>query len=479
MKKLTIIALIMALALLTACAAPAVSEPAASSATSPQASAAPANEPLSTLAPVEPVSQAMAGNDSAVLRKLGYMMPVFDSIARSIGDSCEYDPADSELFWNVLYLCGVNWGHTNSLITYDENAVLVPRQAMQEFASAAFFDYDDLLAIPESLNGSSISYDGGMDSYSLERSDMGEMYTLLDGYVIESDGGITAKVGMYTPSEGLISVVSLSLADNAYVSGITDASYYYSVKSASVQAANAKLWQAFDGNETEYAAADGMNIKIKISADDEAYSTAIDFEVNGAQQQQTFEYYLYGMTCHISDPDDSDGCVELYISGDAASDDYLTFAYRIDATGIAMNELYGNVSALNSFGDAIVEAHADVLGTYGATAIYTRTSNLTFERTSDYKLAAPADALVCMPLTVQRDGLKVIIEHVDGTIEDAVLDSGIRLTPYETDAESYCRLLLEDGRRAYIDIEPDTENWGWLIDGVSEREWFGELPYSG
>ncbi len=482
MRNLTILAAFTAaLALLfTACAAP-VSQPGTQITPEPEIAAAstakptvPTAEPYQTVAPTEPVSQAVPGDDSAVLKKLNYMMPVFDSIARGISQGNEYNPADNEFFWSVLYLCAVNWGYTNPLIEYGENAVSVPRKAMQELASAMFFDYDDLTQVPQSLS-SSISYDDGMDSYFLSLSDMGDMYTCLDGYFTEADGSITAKVGMYAPADGLVGTASFSLADNAYASGIADATYYYSVKAASIEAANPKLWQAFDGSEAEYTAADGMSIKINIATDEEAYFTTVDFEVNGAKQQQTLDFYLYNMACHISDPDDADSCVELYVSGDVGSDDYSTFVYRIDATGISMSELNGRAEALNSLGGVIVEAYADVLGTYSATAVYTRTSNLTFERTSDYAIIAPGSS----PLTVQRDGLNVIIEHADGSIEDAVLNSGIQLTPYETDAESYCRLLLADGRRAYIDISPDTENWGWLIDGISEREWFGELPYSG
>lgn len=483
MKKLIIIiACTMILVLFAACAAPSVKPSDVSQATVAPTVEPTASQPVPSItnAPVEHTSQAVAGSDPIVLRKLNYMMPVFDSIARGTGsENGAYNPTDNEYFWTVLYLCGVNWGLANQLVEYDENTVKVPRQAMQEYASAAFYEYDDLPLIPENLSGSAITYDEALDSYMLAASDMGDTASRLDGYFVEADGSITAKVGVYSFEEGLVSTVTFGLADNAYASGITDATYYYSVKSVSIESADTKLWQAFSGDQAEYTAADGMNVKINITGDEDAYSTTVDFEVNGAKQQQFIDCFLSNMSCHISDPDDTDGCIDIYISGDTASDDYSTFIYRINAAGISMNELYGSVEALNSAGDALVSTNVDVLGTYGAMTVYTRTSNLSFERISDYELTGASDMLICMPLTLQSDGFDVIIEHADGSISDEVLNAGVKLIPYQTDAESYCRLLLEDGRRAYIDITPDTENWGWIINGVSEGDWFGEIPYCG
>ncbi|MPM85375.1 hypothetical protein SDC9_132455 [bioreactor metagenome] len=163
------------------------------------------------------------------------MMPILDSIVRTmcIGDTAAYQPQDPEFFWNMLYLMGVNWGHTHPLVEQTEEYVKVPRQVMQEFASAAFLDYSDLLPVPESMAGS-LWYDEGLDAYCLAYSDKGDTETKLESVAAGADGSITAVVNLYETPDTFLNMVEFVLVANPYVDGISEPTYFYTVRSATL-----------------------------------------------------------------------------------------------------------------------------------------------------------------------------------------------------------------------------------------------------
>lgn len=94
--------------------------------------------------------------------KVEAMVPVFDSIARYlVEEDGIYDAKDSTCFWTVLYLLANNYGATDSLVTAVDGGLRFPKKLMQEYATACFSDYEDLLELPE---GFTIEYDENYDA---------------------------------------------------------------------------------------------------------------------------------------------------------------------------------------------------------------------------------------------------------------------------------------------------------------------------
>jgi hypothetical protein len=154
------------------------------------------------------------------------MMPVFDALIRAMKETdSAYEPEDEGFFWTTLYLMGVNSGEELGRAEFTENTMIkVPRQAMQEFASACFEDYNDLL--PLSDEDGSISYDEGQDAYLLAPSDPGDAVTeILDA--TETDGQVTAHV-KFSGDDG---TYTFTLISNPYASGISDPVFMYTVSS--------------------------------------------------------------------------------------------------------------------------------------------------------------------------------------------------------------------------------------------------------
>ncbi len=238
MKRLVIMGLAVIFAfsaMITACTPnqeapqPESTQPAPVS--SPQTTAVPdiTEQPELQATPVAPI------NLDEVEEKAEAMMPILDSIVRTmgIGGTVPYAPKDEEFFWSVLYLMGENWGETHPLVQRDGDTVVVPRQVMQEFASAAFLEYSDLLPVPESY-AQTLAYDEGMDAYRLAPSDMGNTSTELEDIAMEGDGSMIVRVALYEEPDTLLGKLDFTLVDNPYVGGITQPSYYYTVSAASL-----------------------------------------------------------------------------------------------------------------------------------------------------------------------------------------------------------------------------------------------------
>ena len=221
MKKLPLLlAALIALSVLFSACAPAA-QPAATAtpaATAPESTDVPADLPEAT------------PDLNKVRTDVEAMMPILDSIvcATGINATDAYNPENPEFVWSVLYLMGVNWGDTHPLVEETDECIIVKRQVMQEFASAAFFVYSDLPEVPESM-AASVQYDEALDAYKLAYSDRGDSGTKLGAFGVADDGTVTANVDLYEAPDTKLGTFEFTLAPNIYAAGITDSIYQYSV----------------------------------------------------------------------------------------------------------------------------------------------------------------------------------------------------------------------------------------------------------
>lgn len=236
MKKLSLfLAAVLALTLGLSACAPAGDDVVVVPSISPAGEAPSSPSDVTTNTDIPATQAPEQTGDPQVEANLAAMMPILDSIVRTMGIGSEtvYNPKDPEFFWSVLYLMGVNWGGAHPLVENDvqNQNVIVPRKVMQEFASAAFLDYSDLLDMPESY-AQSVTYDEGLDAYALSLSDMGDSYTKLDDYTVNPDGSIAAQVGLYVGDGEYYGQITFTLTANPYADGIADPVYLYTVTAA-------------------------------------------------------------------------------------------------------------------------------------------------------------------------------------------------------------------------------------------------------
>lgn len=151
-----------------------------------------------------------AADDVELTQKLDAMLPIADSVLRTMGVEGEFafDPADAEFAWTVLYLTGVNWSFVAEDIKYTDDYVqiVVPAARMREFARA--LGLDDVPAIPESL-AQAAAYDAEQNAYLLEGSDAGDSYTRIDSHELDGDD-VIVTVALYGYGE----------SDHEYIGGL-------------------------------------------------------------------------------------------------------------------------------------------------------------------------------------------------------------------------------------------------------------------
>ena len=213
----------------------------------------------------------------------------------------------------------------------------------------------------------------------------------------------------------------------------------------------------------------------------------------------TFEYRtdsLYQSAVYLTDMD-ADGRVEIFISGDVMSDDYVTYALRYCGglfqqlqfedgwRGENTDELldcgYGMVTALD--GNMVeLTGSQDMLGTYFCVRTLHLVDNV-FEFVDDgmwhvcgdfedaemweYRALRP---LKPIPATfVDEDGMETKGEIAEG--EPFMVTA--------SDKTSVLWFITEDGRTGYFNIQPNEEQgWGYLVEGMTEDELFEMVPYA-
>lgn len=179
---------------------------------------------------------ALGQGEVAFDERVNAMLPVMDSIALPMawGESV-YQPLDPEYFWAAICMMGVNWTAENpqASLADDYCTLRLPRQLVQEIASALFFDYDDLLPIPESMEDT-VWYEEPMDAYLINMGDRGELTTVIESVTPGDQGALKVAVVVYNPwgEDDPETHVVFELVPNPYVDGITEPTYSYSVSSA-------------------------------------------------------------------------------------------------------------------------------------------------------------------------------------------------------------------------------------------------------
>ena len=164
----------------------------------------------------------------------------------------------------------------------------------------------------------------------------------------------------------------------------------------------------------------------------------------------------------------------LIMTVDMASEDYQTYFYPLTAEGI------GNVFAINGGLDAAnVRADSfdlllriDVFGTYRTYPEYIIVEDGTI---GAYRVEYPinhtnydyCDLLTIRELPVRKDAERIL------------LPAGSKMRILSTDNQSWAKFLVLDTMEEVVVEFVRAENYTLSVDGISEFEYFEELPYAG
>lgn len=199
----------------------------------------------------------------------------------------------------------------------------------------------------------------------------------------------------------------------------------------------------------------------------------------------------------LIDLDPDDGMLEVVLSGDYASSDYITLICRFDGTQILIagsedlisgetySGIYGEFEGAEN-GIVTISDAVDVLGTWWGTRRYALSTEGAFVFFPvEGELWQRADGAAEDPQTWADEefgrALRTKAElpvTLDGEGETA-LPAGTKLLITASDNSSIARFVLEDGRTGTIAFVRDTTDWVTRINGIEESEYFEVLPYAG
>lgn len=234
-------------------------------------------------------------------------------------------------------------------------------------------------------------------------------------------------------------------------------------------------------------------VAVDLSRDDEIYMETATLTVDGEAVWSCD--WCYVASAYAADLN-GDGIPEIFITGDEASDDYITYCLNCTAEGWVtipfadasrgentdeyMDYGYGMVADMES-GVVTLCGSQDVLGTYFGSRQFTLTDGR-FEFADDGLWQFPRDfddpnlwenysvltAAAEIPATFTEDGAE----------NAGVIAAGEKLVITASDKLSVAYFTMEDGRTGYLSIAPNTESWGSLVNGVPEGEVFEFVPYA-
>ena len=163
----------------------------------------------------------------------------------------------------------------------------------------------------------------------------------------------------------------------------------------------------------------------------------------------------------------------LFVTCDYMSDDYETSLF--DITGGYLI-LYGKLPNMILTGRSLssqnieIEVRVDALGTYSAFANFRLTPEATLaldENVYQIDSTYPLNIINSLPVTLEG--------------EDTVLDAGTQIIITGTNLidEIYFKVVDEETSGTIHYTRDEEESWIIFIDGVSEYEYFEDLPYAG
>ena len=161
--------------------------------------------------------------------------------------------------------------------------------------------------------------------------------------------------------------------------------------------------------------------------------------------------------CFIDDVVEGDGYLELFVIGDMASDDYVTYIYRLKDGAMDQCSIDGIVKKADGAGSLAGDVTINVFGTYGAKCTYALKDGFNFAVSSPYTILPyeGSDSRI----TVKKDGLAAEVLTDGGQYESSLLPAGTKLQLRETDCESYGLFTTEDNQTIRIAITKKPDEW--------------------
>lgn len=174
--------------------------------------------------------------DTLTQSRLEAMLPVFDSLllVGSGEDAMSYMPKDSTYFWRAMYMMLANYGEGHVLASVEDGILTLRRMAVQEYATALFYDYDDL-PLEELKAFPQITYDENWDAVKVSLSDRGDSAVRIVSMCDIGAGDYLVTAQLWDPdTEEVYYTGEFELKPNPYADAVAEPVYYFSVNGVDI-----------------------------------------------------------------------------------------------------------------------------------------------------------------------------------------------------------------------------------------------------
>lgn len=152
-----------------------------------------------------------------------------------------YEPQNPEFFWSALFYEIGNYGYLRegtSTIESDgvEGVAKVYYRTAQEYASALFADYSDLLPLPDGMTSVQMNPQDN-EQYLFQMGDRGISAARITAWTDNGDGTYQATAELYgTDDNSVLATGEFTLVDSPYVDAVSEPIFYYTVSDAKLLA---------------------------------------------------------------------------------------------------------------------------------------------------------------------------------------------------------------------------------------------------
>ncbi len=235
-----------------------------------------------------------------------------------------------------------------------------------------------------------------------------------------------------------------------------------------------RVWEREKAGEYSLACdlnLDGTDDVITYENNDEQYNSVL---MVNSETYQLDVHSLNYIVLHDFDPDDA--CIDLLVSGDEASGDYVTYVFRYDGAALTLLDTQYGILEMMGQGDTRTSVslvqQADVLGTWGGSRAYTLIDGKLHADDEIWKNTVAFTIERC--LTVTRE-LPVTIDGAAAT-----LPVGTKLMPTTMAVDgSWATVQTEEGVIATVTFTRMEDQWEPLINDTPESNYFETVPYAG
>lgn len=226
--------------------------------------------------------------------------------------------------------------------------------------------------------------------------------------------------------------------------------------------------------------------------EDESYLRLIIEGTDGAMN--IYDTWIqYQEACFCIDMN-ADGILEILLSGDVQSDDYITWCLNYDLengirefsfadanrganTGEYLPEGYGKIVSING-SYLTLRGSQDVLGTWMADRIFTlENDTFVFADTGMWIMQDMTDDEFIWDYFCLNPVKEVPVTFEDGS--EGTIAAGEKFVITFSDKVSVAGFVTQEGKKGSIALTENTEEgWGHMIAGVPDYEYFEYIPYA-